>query len=172
MEQRDQQQKRNWGQRRVINKGPKYLSFPIQASFPNGMTAGVCHKTALGAALGWRRQGGEIRNKMSALGSASSFGHRKQHCLWEEIEWDSGPFILQSNRNHEPWIALRFHQSTARYSLFILLSQEADTAFLPYWERTSGRSNVTFCGVSGVMPTSNSLGGPSPFHISLLSEQQ
>lgn len=86
---RYQQQKRDWRQRRFINKGHKYLTFPIQASFPNGMTTGVYHKTALDAALGWRSQPGETENQVSALASASSFGHRKQNCLWKKKEWDS-----------------------------------------------------------------------------------
>lgn len=81
VELRDKQQKRDLRQRRVINKGHKYLSFPIQASFPNEMTAGVHNKTALDAALGCRRQQGETGNQISALASASPFGQRKQHCL-------------------------------------------------------------------------------------------
>lgn len=32
MEQRAQQQKRNWGWRSVINKGPKHLILPVQSS--------------------------------------------------------------------------------------------------------------------------------------------
>lgn len=45
------------------------------------MTAGVYHKTAQVAALGWRSQQRETGNQMPALGSASPFGHGKQHCL-------------------------------------------------------------------------------------------
>lgn len=60
MEQRDQQQKRDWGHRKVINKGHKNLSFSIQASFPSVMTAGVYHKTALGCCT--RREKATGRN--------------------------------------------------------------------------------------------------------------
>lgn len=159
MEQRDQQQKRDWGHRRVINKGHKYLSFPIQASFPSVMTAGVYHKTALDAALGWRRQQGETGYQMSAQDSASPFGHKTQYCHWEGKEWDSAPFILQCNRNHRPSCPRGRPMCTHK-------------PFLPYAERSSGRSNGTLWGTLGRMATPNNLGGPSPFHISLLSEQQ
>jgi len=48
------------------------------------VTAGVCHKTALVAAVEWKRQWGGNGNKMTALCYASPFRHRKQHCLQQE----------------------------------------------------------------------------------------